>query len=298
MTSYDIGALRRTVAEVEETLPRRLARYVGDDLVGVYLVGSMSGKFDPTAVNDMDILIVPRKYTPRVIYATEKAVKEVCRELQRPEVDLTYSFLKGPVKPTPGQKPSLLLHCLLTERGSLVNPEEDNRLARYSWKLHNRPVYGPNLNSIIRIPRIGLRNVLHDKSGIPAMRRLLKEMRVTSRQVVGDEVLLVEASWEPTQTETVEACLYGVLATAGNALEALHPFIVDVHYESKPDVAREFRHVLKGLKGAGFPEKVWELKEQHRRGELPIDPVFVEELTLETDEFLKNTERALVEMRG
>ncbi|HLE07927.1 MAG TPA: hypothetical protein VI933_04915 [archaeon] len=297
MVSYDIGALRRNVAEVEGTLPGRLARYLEEDLVGVYLIGSMSGKFYPTAVNDMDVLIVPKDYTPRIIDRTTRAVEEVCRELQGPYVDLTHSFLKGPIKPKAGEKPALLVHCLVKRVGELTNPNENNRLVGYNWKLHNRALHGPDLKNIVGIRRIGLKNVLYDKNGIPTMRHRLKEMYGYERQVVGDEVLSVEARWAPTPEEQFESCIFTALATVGNVLEALHPYMVTEHYE-RPDASREFPHVFKGFPGADFPKKVWGLKEQQRRGELPVDEIFVSELTAETDKFLGDLQVALAEICG
>ncbi|MBI2040914.1 MAG: hypothetical protein HYT16_02310 [DPANN group archaeon] len=295
------NSVRRVADHVEQELPTRLARDLGDSLVSVSLVGSMATE-PPTIglVNDMDVVVVsggdPATDTMRI----EQTVAALCQELAGdPSLDLTHTLLRGPIKPAASGRPVLQIHCIPTTKDRLARTTPDApRLTYNSWRIFNRPLYGALLTQLIKIPRIGLRDVLEDERGLPQLRIGLTEMAAKERQALGDgSVVDVEFSWKLNARERAEAAMYGTLTAAWNTIEALYPHIITEHYE-RPAAAREFGQTFGGLPMAGWPVEVHRLCEQHRCGELLLTPESVARLTRKTDAFLGSLEKAIAEIRG
>ena len=295
------NSVRRTANYVEQELPRRLARELGDCLTSVSLVGGMATEQPAIGlVNDLDVVIVsdgdPATDTRRI----ERTVATLCQELAGdPSLEITHTFLRGPVKPAASGKPVLQIHCIPTTKARLARTTPDaSHLTYNSWRIFNRPLYGTPLTQLINVPRIGLRDVLEDERGLPQLRIGLTEMAAKERQALGDgSVVDVGFSWALDARERAEAAIYGTLTAAWNALEALYPHIITEHHE-RPAAAKEFGQTFSGLPMAGWPVEVHRLGEQHRRGELSLVPARVAELTAGTYKFLGQLEQAIVEIRG
>ena len=115
------NSVRKAADYVEQELPRRLARELGDCLTSVSLVGSMATERPAIGVvNDMDVVVVYDGNPASAIRKIEQTLAMLCQELAcDPSVEITHTLLRGPVKPAASGKPVLQIHCIPTTKGRL-----------------------------------------------------------------------------------------------------------------------------------------------------------------------------------